>query len=140
MSLNLNKVILAGRLTAAPELKLTPNGTPVTTFTIAVDRKTAKDTEKKTDFISIVAWRRTAEFITRYFSKGSSICIVGSIQTRSWQDQNGNKRYATEVNAEEANFVDSKSSGEGQNSPNTAVATADTPQFEELSPGEELPF
>lgn len=140
MSLNLNKVILAGRLTAAPELKSTPNGVPVTAFTIAVERKTAKDAEKKADFISIVAWRGTAEFITRYFSKGSSICIVGSIQTRSWQDQNGNKRYATEVIAEEANFVDSKSSGEGQNSPNTAVATAETPQFEVLSEDEKLPF
>ena len=106
---NFNKVILGGRLTADPELKTTPSGAVVTSFTIAVNRRfSGKNEESQADFINVVAWRQTAEFITRYFRKASSICVVGSIQTRSWTDQNGNKRYATEVVADEAMFVDAK--------------------------------
>ena len=139
MSLSLNKVILAGRLTAKPELKSTPSGVSVTTFSLAVDRRVAKDAEKKTDFINCVAWRGTAEFITRYFDKGSAICIIGNIQTRSWQDQNGGKRYATEVIADEASFVESKNSG--QQNPNApSFAPQEAPQFEELGPDDDLPF
>ncbi len=139
MSLNLNKVILGGRMTADPELKTTPSGVSVTSFSLAVDRRYTNGEEKKTDFINIVAWRGTAEFITKYFRKGSAICVVGSIQTRSWQDQNGNKRYATEVVADEANFVESKSSSEQAANPYTPQ---DAPQnsFEEISPDEDLPF
>ncbi len=120
MSLNLNKVILAGRLTAAPELKQTPNGIFTTTFTIAVDRPYSKDGEKKTDFIQVVAWRGTAEFVAKYFSKGSPICICGSIQTRSWQDKNGVKHYATEVIADEARFVEGS-----KKEPESPVATTE---------------
>ena len=140
MSLNLNKAVIAGRLTADPELKQTPSGLSVTSFSIAVDRKTAKDAEKKTDFITIVAWRQTADFIARFFSKGSAICIVGSIQTRSWKDQNGNNRYATEVVADEAYFVESKGTGTFGGAQPTATATAQAANFEELSPDENLPF
>ena len=104
--MNLNKVILAGRLTSDPELKTTPSGLSVTSFTVAVDRRFGK--EKQTDFISCVAWRQTAEFITKYFVKGSAICIVGSIQTRKFTDKNGNNRIAVEVLADEATFVESK--------------------------------
>lgn len=104
--MNLNKVILAGRLTADPELKTTPSGFSVTSFTVAVDRRFGK--EKQTDFISCVAWRQTAEFVTKYFVKGSAICIVGSIQTRKYTDKNGNNRIAVEVLADEATFVESK--------------------------------
>ncbi len=104
--MNLNKVILAGRLTADPELKTTPSGLSVTSFTVAVDRRFQKD--KQTDFISCVAWRQTAEFITKYFVKGSAICIVGSIQTRKYTDKNGNKCTAVEVVADEVTFVESK--------------------------------
>ena len=138
MSLNLNKVILAGRLTGDPELKTTPSGISVTSFSLAVDRKVAKDAEKKTDFITVIAWRQTAEFITRYFRKGSPLCVTGSIQTRSWTDQNGGKRYATEVVADEANFVESKNASEqGSFTP----APAEAPQhLEELSPDDDLPF
>ena len=140
MSLNLNKVTLAGRLTADPELKSTPSGLSVTSFNIAVDRKTAKDAEKKTDFITIVAWRQTAEFITRYFNKGSAICVTGSIQTRQWKDQNGNNRYATEVVADEAYFVESKgTSASGGTQPATA-APVQAANFEELDPDDDLPF
>ena len=106
--MNLNKVILGGRLTANPELKQTGNGVAVTSFTIAVDRKYSKDSEKKADFITIVAWRQTAEFICKYFTKGSAIIICGELQTRSWKDADGKNRYATEVVASEVSFAESK--------------------------------
>lgn len=109
-NLNFNKVILGGRLTADPELKTTQTGVSVTSFDVAINRKySGQNQQQITDFITVVAWRQTAEFVTRYFRKGSSICVVGSLQTRSWTDNNGQKRYATEVVADEVNFVDSKS-------------------------------
>lgn len=149
--LNLNKVVLAGRLTADPELKQTTTGISVTSFTLAVNRKYAKDQEQQqTDFISVVAWRQTAEFISRYFKKGSALCITGAIQTRSWQDQQGQKRYATEVIADEAMFVDSKSDNQpaanGSFIPGTtgyvpdAYAPTAAPKFEEINPDDDLPF
>lgn len=107
-----NKVILMGRLTASPELKQTQGGSSVTSFTIAVDRKYTKGEEKQADFISIVAWRNTAEFICKYFDKGSAILIEGELQTRSWTDQQGQKRYATEVVAHEVAFCESKKNSE----------------------------
>ena len=125
---NLNKVILGGRLTADCELKKTPQGTSVATFTLAVNRRTSKD-EQQADFINCQAWRNTAEFISKYFKKGSSICITGSIQTRNWTDNNGNKRYATEVIADEAYFVDGKNDNQEP-----------TPNFEELNPDDDIPF
>lgn len=108
---NFNKVILGGRLTADPELKTTPSGISVTSFTVAVNRRfgSKNGEEAQADFFNVTAWRQTAEFITRYFRKASSICVVGSIQTRSWTDQNGQKRFATEIVADEAYFVDAKS-------------------------------
>ena len=115
-NLNLNKVILAGRLTNAPEVKQTQSGVAVCSFSLAVNRKYSKEGQQETDFISCTAWRNTAEFIGKYFGKGSSICIVGSIQVRSWQDQNGQKRYATEVIVDEAMFVDSKNDAQGAGS------------------------
>lgn len=109
MSLNLNKAILAGRLTKDPELRTTTSGTTVTQFDVAVNRRGAKDGQQpQVDFITVVAWRQTAEFITRYFKKGNAICVVGSIQTRSYTDKNNQKRTATEVVADEAYFVESK--------------------------------
>lgn len=105
----LNKVILMGRLTAAPELKQTPNGVSVTSFSIAVERNFAdKSGNRQADFINIVAWRQTAEFITRFFNKGSMIAIEGSIQTRNYEDKNGNKRVAFEVVADKVYFTGSK--------------------------------
>lgn len=108
---NFNKVILGGRLTADPELKTTPSGISVTSFTVAVNRRFGgkNGEEAQADFFNVTAWRQTAEFITRYFRKASSICVVGSIQTRTWTDQNGQKRFATEIVADEAYFVDAKS-------------------------------
>lgn len=144
MSLNLNKVILAGRLTAVPELKCTASGISVTAFSLAVDRFVGKDAEKKTDFINIVAWRKTAEFITRYFEKGSPICIIGNIQTRSWEAQDGSKRYAAEVIADEARFVESKNSGQTNGAPQGVAYVPDAytsqPYFEDSEPDDDLPF
>ena len=131
-NLNINKAVLGGRLTADPELKQTPQGVAVTTFSIAVNRK-GKDAP--TDFINCVAWRGTAEFICNFFKKGSSICITGAIQTRSWNDQQGNKHHATEVIADEAYFVDSKSDGQA-----LTFQPPSTPQFEEISSDDDLPF
>ena len=110
-SLNLNKVVLSGRLTSKPELKVTTSGINVCSFSIAIKRRGAEES----DFINCQAWRKTAEFISQYFDKGSAICVTGSIQTRSWNDNNGNKRYATEVVVDEAMFVDSRS--DSQNAP-----------------------
>lgn len=107
-----NKVILIGRLCQSPELKQTPNGVSVTSFSIAVNRSyTPKDGERQADFIDIVAWRGTAEFICKYFSKGKAILVEGNIQTRPYQDKNGNKRKAVEVMADSVHFVESKQSG-----------------------------
>lgn len=117
---NINKSILGGRLTADPELKQTASGISACTFTVAVNRRYSKDGQQEADFINCQAWRQTAEFITRYFRKGSSICIIGSIQTRSWQDQNGQKRFATDVVVDEALFVDGKNDAQG-----TGTYTAD---------------
>ena len=131
---NLNKVILGGRLTADPELKQTPQGVSVTSFSVAVNRR-GKDAQ--TDFINCIAWRQTAEIICKFFRKGSSICIVGNIQVRTWNDNNGNKRYATEVIADEVHFVDSR---DEQSAATGAPTFTTAPQFEEISPEDDLPF
>lgn len=141
---NINKVILGGRLTSDVELKQTQSGVPVAQFSLAVNRKYSKDGQQEVDFINCTAWRSTAEFIAKYFRKGSSLCIVGSIQVRSWEDQNGQKRYATDVVVDEAMFVDSKgdSQGAGASSPTyipDAYATPTTPNFEEVK-DDDLPF
>ena len=111
----MNKAILTGRLTKDPEHRTTPNGVSVTTFTVAVNRR-YKDEEGKypADFINCIAWRSTADFVSKYFQKGSGIGIVGSIQTRSYEDKNGNRRYVTEVVAEEAEFAGSKKQAENK--------------------------
>ncbi len=143
---NLNKTILGGRLTADPELKQTPAGVSVAQFSIAVNRKYSKDGQQQTDFFNVTAWRGTAEFISRYFGKGSSICIIGSIENRSWTDQNGQKRYATDIIADEALFVDSKNDAQGTTtaSPNSYIPEAYTkPQngnYEPVSAEDDLPF
>ena len=104
----MNIVCIMGRLTADPKLRTTSSGTSVTSFTVAVDREFKKD---ETDFLNVVAWRQTADFITRYFKKGKMIAIVGSIQTRVYEDKNGNKRTATEIIAEKAAFCGDKNEG-----------------------------
>lgn len=159
---NFNKVILGGRLTADPELKTTPTGVALASFTIAVNRRFSSKNgeEPQADFIICTAWRQTAEFITRYFRRGSSICVVGSIQTRSWTDTQGNKRYGTDVVVDEAMFVDSKGENpaasqnggsygqqsympEGYSSGTSSSfggMEANAPKFEEITNDEDLPF
>lgn len=132
----LNKCVIMGRLTAAPELKNTSNGTAVVSFTLAVDRDySGKDKEKQTDFISCVAWRHTAEFISKYFHKGSMAVVAGSLQSRQYE-KNGDKRTAWEVLVENIYFADSKkadSSHQNQDSANQG--------FTELNDDDgELPF
>ena len=109
----LNNVVLMGRLTKDPELKQTPQGVSVATFSLAVDRNYGKTEEKQTDFINITAWRSTADFVAKYFTKGQLVAVRGRLQTRQWQDQSGQKRYATDVVADEVYFAESKKSDSG---------------------------
>lgn len=105
----LNKAILIGRLVADPELRTTPNGVSVTTFRIAIDRPySGKNSERQTDFLPIVAWRNTADFVAKYFKKGSDICIEGSIRPREYEGKDGSKRYITEIYADNVTFVGRK--------------------------------
>ena len=144
---NFNKVILGGRLTADPELKQTPGGVSAVTVSMAVARKYQTDGQRETDFFNVTAWRATAEFISRYFRKGSAICVVGSIQNRSWTDQNGQKSYATDIVADEAMFVDSKNDVQGAATatpgggiiPET-YTTPQMPNFEGVTQDDDLPF
>ena len=131
-----NLVILTGRLTADPELKTTPSGVSVTTFSIAVNRNYKSGEEQQTDFINIVAWRQTAEFITKYFQKGTMIGIEGSIQTRRYQDANGNTRTAFEVIANNVQFVESKRSNADEE--NNGFSNAEENDFTEIDG--DLPF
>ena len=104
----INKVILMGRLTKDPELRYTNNKTPVCSFTIAVNNGYGDN--KRTDFVNCLAWNKTAEFVTKYFTKGKMIIVIGRITTRSWETQDGKRAYATEVVAKEVSFGETKSS------------------------------
>ena len=162
---DLNKVILMGHITADPELKQTQSGTSVCSFSIGVNRRYSKDqAQQGVDFINIVAWRQQAEFVTRYFKKGSSIIVCGSLQTRNWTDQNGVKRYATEVVADEVSFGGAVQNAEGRGKNNTSSTAGGPPspagegsympsaytqgqmnfnpgpEFEEIPGDESLPF
>ena len=147
---NFNKVILGGRLTADPELKQTQSGIPVVSFSIAVNRRyQSKDAPQQTDFFNITAWRNTAEFVSKYFRKGSSICVTGSIQNRTWTDQQGQKRYATDIVADEVMFVDSRQENSGAaaqytpdayNTPSFSTPAASAPKFEDVKTDDDLPF
>lgn len=136
-----NRVILVGNLVADPELKATPSGVNVTRFRIAVGRRFAKpDSEVKADFFDIVAWRTTAEFVCKHFTKGRPILVSGTLQNRTWTDSDGNKRYATEVVADEVSFVDRKSDNASGNAAPSAPVYGDTSGYEDLSNDDELPF
>ena len=110
----LNVAVVMGRLVADPELRHTPSDVAVTSFTLAVDRSYVKSgTERQTDFIDIVAWRGTADFVCKYFRKGQMMAVHGSIQTRTYTDKDGNKRKAFEIVADDVNFADSKRNSDG---------------------------
>ena len=109
----LNKIFIMGRLTRDPELRRTQSGTPVTSFSLAVDRDfKSQSGEKETDFIDVVAWRSTAEFVAKYFTKGRMAVVEGRLQMRDWQDRDGNKRRSAEVVADNVYFADSRRDGE----------------------------
>lgn len=141
--LNVNEVRLAGRVVNDPELKTTQSGLSVTTFRIAINRPKREGQEDAADFVTIVAWKQRAEFVTRYFRKGMAIYIEGALRLRTWQDQQGNKRSALEVVADDIKFIDSKNdnaSGEinGGYVPESYGQTS--PQFEEIGEDDDLPF
>ena len=152
----LNKAILVGRLTADPELKQTPNGVSVCSFSIAINRPySSKNGERQTDFINIVAWRGQAEFVAKYFRKGNAIGIYGSIQTRSYTDKEGNKRTAFEVVADAVSFVESKNAASGampsygapapspvapSTQPGVSYTSGSIGDFQEIEDDDDLPF
>lgn len=155
----LNVAAIMGRLVADPDLRHTPNDIAVTTFTLAVDRSYSRaGTERQTDFIDVVAWRQTAEFVCKYFSKGRMMAVTGSIQTRNYEDKQGNKRKAFEIVANDVSFADSKrdSSGSAPGSYDSAPAVQQRPaaysepapayssgsneDFEEILGDDDLPF
>ena len=147
----LNHIIIMGRLTRDPELRRTQNGTAVTSFSLAVDRDfKSQSGEKETDFIDVVAWRSTAEFVHQYFSKGRMAVVEGRLQIRDWKDQNGNNRRSAEVVAENVYFGDSKRDGGNNAGPaasaptggyNRAPAGGLSSTYEDLSEEDgELPF
>ncbi len=146
-----NKVILVGNMTADPELKQTTSGTSVCSFSIAVNRRFTKSEQNQqtVDFINIVAWRQSAEFVSRYFKKGNPILVCGQLQTRTWTDNQGQKRYATEVIADEVSFVGPASANGAPAGGNTytpeayttpSFNSASSASFEEIPGDESLPF
>lgn len=137
----INQVILIGRLTADPAIRTTTTGKSVCTFNIAVDRSVSKDGEKKTDFITIVTWENTAIFVEKYFRKGSMIAISGSIQTRQYEDRDGNKRTAFEVIAREVSFCGDKLTAKEEYKPvhnEGGYSTAGFDDFEEIVVPEDM--
>lgn len=139
-----NKIFLAGRLTKDPELKYTNNNLAVCSFTLAVNRAFAKEGQQQADFIPITAWGKTAEFCSKYFVKGQKVIVIGRIQVRSWDDNEGKKRWSTEVVAEEVDFADGKKSNTGNSNTNDSyepVQDSNTSNsFYPLEEDDDLPF
>ena len=138
--MSLNSVILTGRLTADPELRTTTTRKDVTTFDIAVDRPFVKDGEQGADFFTIVAWEKKAQFVTRYFKKGSPIAIQGKLQTRSYTTKDGAKRTAVEVLALEVDFFGGKKESSDRPQTSQAPGYSAAPDFEEIADDEDVPF
>ena len=149
----LNCAVIMGRLVADPELRTTPSGISVISFRVAVDRNFVRQgEERQADFIDVVAWRQTAEFVSRYFRKGSMIAVQGSIQTRNYEDRNGNKRTAVEIVADNVSFCGSKaeSGTAGSNAARyeeparpqaaPAFASGGMGDFNDIQDDDELPF
>ena len=139
----LNNAVIMGRLVAEPELKVTGSGISVTSITVAVDRRFNKQgEEKQADFIDVIAWRHTAEFICKYFRKGSMIAIQGYIQTRNYEDKNGNKRKAVEIVADNVSFCGSKGESatpSASPAPSINISADDDFDYQEI-PTDDLPF
>ena len=136
----LNHIIIMGRLTQDPELRTSPNGTSVTSFSVAVERDYKnQDGDKDTDFINVVAWRQTAEFVCKYFSKGRMAVVDGRLQIRGYTDKDGNKRRAAEIVAGSVYFGDSKRDGDNA-APKENPPVSDNQGFEAIDDDEDLPF
>lgn len=137
----MNKVVIMGRMANDPELRQTTSGIAVTSFTVAVDRQQYKDKEKETDWIDVVAWRGTAEFICKYFGKGSPIILEGALQSRNWEDKNGNKRKSIEVQADTVEFVLRSKQDDGTTR-TTVQEAKNEEEFADVTEdvGEDLPF
>lgn len=137
----LNCAVIMGRLTATPELRTTQSGLAVTSFTVAVDRAYAKQgEERQADFINVVAWRQTAAFVTRYFEKGQMIAVQGSIQTRNYEDKNGNKRTAVEIVANSVSFCGDKKKDESPSEPSAPQDFTEIPITPDNPDDDDLPF
>ena len=138
----LNRIVLMGRLTRDPELRRTGSGTAVSSFSIAVDRDfKGQGGEKEKDFINIVAWRNTAEFVSKYFTKGRMAVVEGRLQIRDWKDKEGNNRRSAEVVADNVYFGDSKRDGDAVGGSYTDGQTAQSGEFEEIGEDDgEPPF
>lgn len=135
----INSVVLMGRITADPELKYTGNNIPVVSFSLAVDRSFKQQGgERVTDFINIVAWRNTAEFVSKYFTKGQLMAVQGSLQVRNYTDKDGNKRTAYDVVADQVHFAESKrdNQGGGYTPPAPVAAPAAPPSFSNVQTGD----
>jgi len=140
----LNKVIIMGRISQDLELKSTPSGTATLTFNVAVERSFAKQgEERQADFITCVAWRQQAEFISKYFSKGRMIAIEGNLRTRNYEDKNGSKHYVTEVFVDSVSFTGEAQQGKSGEKPkeqNASVSIGDIADFEEILSDDGVPF
>ncbi len=136
--MSLNRITIMGRLTRDPELRRTQSGAPVTSFTMAVDRDfKSQSGDKETDFIDVVAWRNTAEFAAKYFTKGRMAIVFGRLQIRDWQDNNGNKRRSAEVIADSIYFGDSKPQDA---QPAVHAVNVDASDFDEIEDDPDVPF
>lgn len=145
---NLNKVMLGGRLTAAPELKQTQSGISVCSFSMAVNRYAKPGEAQQADFFNVTAWRQTAEFVHKFFGKGSSIFVIGQMRNNSWTDPHGVKHYGVDIVAEDVRFVDSRNDtpadASGQDAstyvPDSYAAPVSAPDFTEVGKDEDVPF
>ena len=135
----LNHIVVMGRLTRDPELRKTASGVSVTSFSVAVDRDFSQDGQKETDFLDVVAWRNTAEFAAKYFTKGRMAVVSGRLQIRNWEDKEGNKRRTAEILAENIYFGDSKKEDDGGSASAPTQAGSFTPNFGSAQPGGFVP-
>ena len=131
----LNHITIHGRLTADPELKQTQSGVSVCNFTVAVDRSYKNGEEKQTDFFTVVCWRGLADMVSKYFAKGKEILVSGEMQSRKWQDNDGNNRISWEIMANGVDFCGSKSDNGGNSVPKSSA-----PKMEEIDTDSDLPF
>lgn len=136
--MGISRTVLLGRITQDLELKQTPNGVAVLSFTVAVDRSYSKGEEKQSDFISCVAWKERAEFISRYFGKGRMIAVEGQLRTRTYEDKNGVKHYVTEVYVDNASFTGEKKQNDIHTNPEDGFGNPDN--YEDVLSEDGVPF